>query len=102
MPNCNDIPAAKDLKNKTPFDVQGPSGIIQFSPFRITRGEGRQKWHLAIDGFCNGEPSHGVQYHVLYKGAELGATMKPIKQMENGWQARLETIIPNPEFWGES
>jgi hypothetical protein len=99
---CKDIPSAKDLEKRTPFEIQGPTGIINFMPSRLTRGNGKRKWCVAIDGFCDSEPILGAQYYVFFKGAEIGATMRSTTKIKHGWQAKLETIISNPEFWGDA
>ena len=101
MEQCKDIPLFKDLNEKSTIEIQTQNGIVQMIPFRVIRGEGRNKWVVDIQGFCLSEPPIATQCHLFFKGREIGCGFKSVKKIERGWQATMDTIISIPEWWGE-
>jgi hypothetical protein len=102
MQGYRDIPLAKDLNKDALIDIQTETGKVQLIPFRVIRDAGKQKWCVSIEGICRSEVNPMTQCYVHFKEAEIGGNFSKMTGSKNGWwDARFETIISIPEFWGE-
>ncbi len=96
-----DIPLFKDFDSKTGIEIKTPEGWITLFPNHGERGLGHGKWKLKIIGSVKGDVEPMKQCYVLFRGAELGGQFTKIDKREHISIVTFETIIPNPEFWGE-
>ena len=102
MTSCKDIPPIKDFSLENPIDVQTENGIVQLFPYRGTRGKGREKWRLTIEGYCRSAVETNKQCKVYYGGKDARALFAQVKKVKDVWQVTLETAIISPAYWGDA
>ena len=97
-----DLPAIKDLNSQVPIDIETPNGVVRLFPNRAQRGSGKQKWYLAIKGIVQTQVGVLGRCHVYFKGSKLDGHFTKAFEINGLWSVTFETIIPMPEYWGET
>jgi hypothetical protein len=99
---AKDIPLPKDLNRDTPVEIETPDGIVEFFPHSVTRGTGFDKFCVTIHGICTTKIKPMTQCFVYFKGTGYGGNFTKVSELKHGYDVCFETIIPVPEYWGES
>jgi len=94
-----DIPPAREIGTQ-PVDIETPSGIVHILATKATRGTGRRKNFISIEGYVSSPVSTADQCYFSFRGQRGGGAFSRVSPERDGtYRVVFETIISDPEFW---